>query len=243
MPTPSLDSFKVLTFDVVGTLIDFEKGILDHLRAVSGRSREELSDARIFEVYLRGRELHHERSSEVFVDVYHHVAKELGFPDSDAAADAFQLSVLRWPAFSDSAAALRRLRGHYRLVAMTNADRAAFSFYSHTLGTPFHDSVTYDETGVAKPDPQFFAFNRGRQSAFGFTQSEILHVAQSQHHDIGVARDLGYTVCWIERRQGLEGFGGTPKPARVTTPDFHFPTLEKLADAADAAFAAAVTGR
>lgn len=239
MPAPSLDSFKVLTFDVVGTLIDFEKGILDHLRAVSRRSPAELSDARIFASYLKGRELNYERSSEVFADVYRHVAKELGFPNSDADADAFQLSVLRWPAFPDSVAALKRLRKHYRLVAMTNADRSAFSFYSHTLGGPFHDSVTYDEAGVAKPNPQFFAFNRGRQSAFGYKQSDILHVAQSQYHDIGVARDLGYTVCWIERRQGLEGFGGTPEPERLTTPDYHFPTLEKLADAADAAFASA----
>lgn len=238
MPAPSLDSFKVLTFDVVGTLIDFEKGILDQMRAVSGRSHEELSDARIFASYLKGRELNYERSSEVFADVYRHVAKEFGFPDSDSDADAFQLSVLRWPAFSDSVAALKRLRRHYRLVAMTNADRSAFSFYSHTLGNPFHDSVTYDEAGVAKPDPQFFAFNRGRQSAFGYKQSDILHVAQSQYHDIGVARDLGYSVCWIERRQGLVGFGGTPEPARLTTPDYHFPTLEKLADAVDAAFAA-----
>jgi putative hydrolase of the HAD superfamily len=234
---PSLDQFKVLTFDVVGTLIDFEKGILDQMRAVSGRSHEELSDARIFASYLKGRELNYERSSEVFADVYRHVAKEFGFPDSDADADAFQLSVLRWPAFSDSVAALKRLRRHYRLVAMTNADRSAFSFYSHTLGNPFHDSVTYDEAGVAKPDPQFFAFNRGRQSAFGYRQSDILHVAQSQYHDIGVARDLGYSVCWIERRQGLAGFGGTPEPARLTTPDYHFPTLEKLADAVEAAFA------
>ncbi|AWN53343.1 HAD-IA family hydrolase [Methylobacterium sp. 17Sr1-1] len=238
MTAPSLDQFKVLTFDVVGTLIDFEKGILDQMRAVSGRSHEELSDARIFASYLKGRELNYERSSEVFADVYRHVAKEFGFPNSDADADAFQLSVLRWPAFSDSVAALKRLRRHFRLVAMTNADRSAFSFYSHTLGNPFHDSVTYDEAGVAKPDPQFFAFNRGRQSAFGYKQSDILHVAQSQYHDIGVARDLGYSVCWIERRQGLAGFGGTPEPARLTTPDYHFPTLEKLADAVDAAFAA-----
>lgn len=237
MPAPSLDSFKVLTFDVVGTLIDFEKGILDQMRVASGRSPEELSDSRIFASYLRGRELHYGRSSEVFADVYRHVAQEFGFPNSDADADAFQLSVLRWPAFADSAAALARLRRHYRLVAMTNADRSAFSFYANTLGNPFHDSVTYDEAGVAKPDPQFFAFNRGRQSAFGYKQSDILHVAQSQYHDIGVARDLGYTVCWIERRQGLEGFGGTPEPARMTTPDYHFPMLEKLADAADAAFA------
>ncbi|BCM87195.1 2-haloalkanoic acid dehalogenase [Methylobacterium indicum] len=239
MPAPSLDTFKVLTFDVVGTLIDFEKGILDHLRAVSGRSQAELSDATIFASYLKGRELNYERSSEVFADVYRHVARDLGFPNTDADADAFQLSVLRWPAFADSVAALKRLRKHYRLVAMTNADRSAFSFYSHTLGSPFHDGVTYDDTGVAKPNPQFFAFNRGRQSALGYKQSDILHVAQSQYHDIGIARDLGYTVCWIERRQGLEGFGGTPEPERLTTPDYHFPTLEKLADAADAAFAAA----
>ncbi|SEP30111.1 putative hydrolase of the HAD superfamily [Methylobacterium sp. ap11] len=239
MSAPSLDTFKVLTFDVVGTLIDFEKGILDHLRTVSGRSQAELSDATIFASYLKGRELNYERSSEVFADVYRHVAKDLGFPNTDADADAFQLSVLRWPAFSDSVAALKRLRKHYRLVAMTNADRSAFSFYSHTLGNPFHDGVTYDDTGVAKPNPQFFAFNRGRQSALGYKQSDILHVAQSQYHDIGIARDLGYTVCWIERRQGLEGFGGTPEPERLTTPDYHFPTLEKLADAADAAFAIA----
>jgi len=239
MPAPTLDTFKVLTFDVVGTLIDFEKGILDQMRLASGRSREELSDAKIFASYLKGRELYHERSSEVFADVYRHVAKEFGFPNSNADADAFQLSVLRWPAFSDSVAALKRLRKHYRLVAMTNADRSAFSFYSQTLGVPFHDSVTYDDTGVAKPNPQFFAFNRGRQSAHGYKQSDILHVAQSQYHDIGVARDLGYTVCWIERRQGLDGFGGTPEPERLTKPDYHFPTLEKLADAADAAFASA----
>ena len=30
-------SFKVLTFDVVGTLIDFETGVLDAVRKISGR--------------------------------------------------------------------------------------------------------------------------------------------------------------------------------------------------------------
>ena len=62
---------------------------------------------------------------------------------------------------------------------------------------------------------------------------DILHVAQSQYHDIGVARKLGYTVCWIERRRGLKGFGGT-KEAPITKPDYHFATLAELADAVDA---------
>jgi putative hydrolase of the HAD superfamily len=226
--------FKVLTFDVVGTLIDFETGILQSVRRICGKSERELSDDAIFEVYKRGRDIHYQRSSEVMAHVYLHVAKELGLPADARAAEAFQMAVFRWPAFPDSNEALKRLRKRFRLVAMTNADRTAFSFYSHTLGNPFHDSVTADETGCAKPNPQFFAFNRGRQSAHGYKQEEILHVAQSQHHDIGVARSLGYKVCWIERRQGQKGFGGTPAVTALTRPDFHFATLKALADAVEA---------
>jgi putative hydrolase of the HAD superfamily len=231
----SFSQFKILTFDVVGTLIDFETGVLDAVRSIGGEAAAGLGDEAIWDVYLRARAIHHARSSEVFADVWRMIAAELGLPDTDAAAGAFQLSVLRWPAFADSAEALRRLRRRFRLVALTNADRTAFTAYAHTLGLPFHDSVTFDDTGLSKPDPGFFHFNRGRQSAYGFKQDEILHVAQSQYHDMPVARALGYSICWIERRQGKSGWGGTPTPAVVTTPDFHFATLGALADAVQAA--------
>ncbi|MCA8863321.1 MULTISPECIES: HAD-IA family hydrolase [unclassified Halomonas] len=228
-----LSNFKVLTFDVVGTLIDFETGVLDAVRRIGGHAAQDLSDNTIFEAYKRGRDRYPGRSSSAMADVYRSLAEELKLPADSVSADAFQLAVLRWPAFEDSVAALKRLRKHYRLVAMTNADRTAFSCYSHILDNPFDDSVTCDETGVAKPNPQFFAYNRGRQTAHGYQFSEILHVAQSQYHDIGIAKELGYTTCWIERRQGQPGFGGTPEPAQVTTPDFHFPTLKALADAVE----------
>ena len=233
---PDLTRIKLLTFDVVGTLIDFEKGVLDSVRRIGGAKAASLTDEQIFKPYLRGRELNYGMSSHAMAEVYKYLAGELGLPADQDSADAFQLHVLRWPAFADSAEALRRLRRRYRLVAMTNADRVAFSSYAHTLGDAFDDGVTSSETGCAKPDPTFFAFNLGRQSAFGYKQRDILHVAQSQYHDIGVARDLGYQVCWIERRQGLEGFGGTPVPPRMTTPDLHFASLAALADAVDAAF-------
>lgn len=226
--------FKVLTFDVVGTLIDFETGVLDSVRRISGKSHADLSDDQIFGAYLRGRDANPQRSSEVMERVYIALAKELGLPADERSAELFQLSVLRQPAFEDSAETLKRLRRRFRLVAMTNADRTAFTAYSNTLGNPFDDSVTYDEAGCAKPDPMFFAYNRGRQSAFGYKKEDILHVAQSQYHDIGVARSLGYKVCWIERRQGQKGFGGTPAVSNLTKPDFHFPSLKALADAVDA---------
>ena len=229
-----LSQFKVLTFDVVGTLIDFETGVLNAVRALGGPKAATASDDDIFEPYKRGRDKFYGRSSFAMKDVYLSLAAARGFQNDEATAEAFQLAVLRWPAFADSVEALRRLRKNFRLVAMTNADRTAFSAYSATLENPFHDSVTCDETGCAKPDPRFFAFNKGRQSAHGFRQSEILHVAQSQYHDIGVAKAEGYTTCWIERRQGQKGFGGTPDPKVLTKPDFHFCTLKQLADAVDA---------
>jgi putative hydrolase of the HAD superfamily len=233
----SFSQFKVLTFDVVGTLIDFETGVLSAIRKIAGKAAAELSDDQIFASYKRGRDAHPERSSEVMFNVYRFLTHELKLPADDVACDAFQLAVLRWQPFADSAEALKRLRTKFRLVAMTNADRVALSAYAHALGNPFDDTVCADETGVAKPNPEFFAYNKGRQSAFGYKQSDILHVAQSQHHDIGIARKVGYKVCWIERRQGLPGFGGTPEVAHLTKPDFHFPTMKAFADAAVGAVA------
>jgi putative hydrolase of the HAD superfamily len=229
-----LNDFKVMTFDVVGTLIDFETGVLNAVRALGGSGASKLSDEEIFAPYLRGRAKFYGRSSYAMRDVYLSLAAELGLGNPETTADLFQLSVFRWPAFADSVEALDRLRRRFRLVALTNADRTAFSSYSATLGYPFHDSVTCDDTDCAKPDSRFFAFNQGRQSAFGYRKRDIVHVAQSQYHDIGIATSLGYKTCWIERRQGQAGFGGTPTPKAVTTPTYHFATMKHLADAVDA---------
>jgi len=225
--------FKVLTFDIVGTCIDFEKGVLDGFRAAGGAAAAKLTDDEIFAAYLKAREGFPGPASAVMREVYLGAAKTLELPADDAAADCYFRYFFGAPAFPDSVDALRRLRRKFRLVAMTNYDRVAYTNCANKLGLPFHDSVTLDEVGFAKPDPRFFFYNLGRQSAHGFKQDEILHVAQSQYHDVGVARELGFKVCWIERRKGLKGFGGTPVPKVVTKPDFHFATLGELADAVE----------
>jgi putative hydrolase of the HAD superfamily len=224
---------RVLTFDVVGTLIDFETGLLAYLRRHGGAGLAAHDDDSILTVYRRARG----RPDAIgFPDdlepLYRIIAPELGLPDDPAIAAGFAQSVRDWPAFPDSVAALARLAMRYRLVAMTNARRWALEHMLRTLGDPFHDTVTADEALCEKPDPQFFAFTRGRLSRDGDFMADILHVAQSQYHDIGVARRLGYTVCWIERRQGMKGAGGTIEAAH-TAPHYHFARLEQLADLAD----------
>lgn len=224
---------KVLTFDVVGTLIDFETGLLTYLRRTCPGARA-LPDDAILDPYRAARS---SRDAWLFPDdlvrCYREIAPELGFPQDEAIAKGFSESSREWPAFQDSVEALRRLRKRYKLVAMTNARRWALDAMAQTLGNPFYETVTVDEARCEKPDPAYFAFTRGRLSRDGYGMPDILHVAQSQYHDIGVARQLGYTVAWIERRKG-KGFGGTIAAAEITTPDYHFTTLAELADAAEA---------
>jgi putative hydrolase of the HAD superfamily len=228
-----------MTFDVVGTLIDFEAGVLTSVRSLGGDKAKDLRDLEILHPFRDAHSHHRGRFLDTMPDVYLYVAQVLGLPPDRRAALEFQRQALEFPAFPDSVDALKRLRKHYRLVAMTNVDRVSLSAYSHTLGNPFDDTCTCDDTGTEKPDPAYFSYNRGRQSAFGYKFSDILHTAQSQYHDIGIAMALGYPTCWIERRRGLDGFGASPVPDVVTTPTWCFATLKELADAVDAEFAPA----
>jgi putative hydrolase of the HAD superfamily len=234
MPTQTnpFHKFKVMTFDVVGTLIDFEGGMLDYLRK-SGAAPSSVGDDAILDAYRASRTAGKTlRYPDDLERAYFDLVRDAGLKDDAALARGFRDSAEFWPAFPDSVEALKRLSGRYRLVAMTNAQRWALDHFARTLGNPFWDSVTVDDALCEKPDPNFFGFARGRISRSGFGRDQILHVAQSQYHDIGIAKALGYTTCWIERRKGLGGFGGTIAVEKLTVPDHHFSTLAELADRA-----------
>lgn len=78
-----LKDFKVLTFDVVGTLINFEGGVLASVRRLGGAKAKDLTDDQIFEPYMRGRAAFPGRSSQAMASVYQSLANELGLPADD----------------------------------------------------------------------------------------------------------------------------------------------------------------
>jgi putative hydrolase of the HAD superfamily len=229
----TLLQFKALTFDVVGTLVDFERGMLDYLRATAPDAR--ISDEEFLIAYRTARGASH---SLFFPDdlerVWRELAPPLGLPATPEAAAGFRQSVAQWPAFPDSIEALRRLKKHFKLVATTNTQRWAVGNFERTLEMPFDWVVTSDDAGCEKPDPRYFGCFRELLGGHGISQAQNLHVAQSQYHDIGVANRLGWRTCWIERRAGQAGFGGTRAVEAITQPDYHFTTLAELADAVDA---------
>ncbi|WP_417721774.1 HAD-IA family hydrolase [Salipiger sp.] len=234
-----LTAFRYVSFDVVGTLIDFEGAIKDGLAAIAAAEGLDIDGEAALAVY---RDARYEPDSGLFPDdlgrCYGRIAAAFGLPDTPAYRRRMIDAVGEAKPFPDSAAAMARLGTHYKLIAMTNAQRWAFDKYAEKLGNPFWAGFTTDDTGTEKPDPAYFHQVFDHVAQDGGSKEDILHTAQSQYHDIGVSRDLGMTNAWIQRRHAQKGYGGTIEPETFTEPDYHFHALIELADAADKAFGA-----
>jgi putative hydrolase of the HAD superfamily len=221
-----LRDFNTLTFDVVGTLIDFETGILDWFRPAlrkSGVAKEDEEILAVFAIFedRYQRESPEKTFTEMLPLICGGMARRWGLGPSDEDAESFRDSVRSWPPFPDTVGALEELRGRYRLVAVTNADAWALGHMSASMGDPFDEKVTCDEVGVNKPSPRVFEYVLEKLAPAGVEKKDILHTAQSQYHDIVPASALGFATMWIERRQDKGGFGATPRPERIATPTFH----------------------
>jgi 2-haloacid dehalogenase len=235
VPALDLSRFDALTFDCYGTLIDWESGILAALRRAMPEVA--LPDDTLLEAFAR-----HEAEieagpyrayREVLGQTLEAIAAELGArlePGPEDAAAIFGGSVVDWPAFPDSRAALADLAARYRLGVITNCDDDLFTASEGRLGVRFDPVVTAEQTRRYKPNPRGFevAFER-----IGLPTSRILHVAQSLFHDHVTAKRLGLSTVWVDRRAGRGGSGATP-PAEAA-PDLVVPDLRTLADLAVAA--------
>jgi 2-haloacid dehalogenase len=231
-----LSDFSVLTFDCYGTLIDWETGICEAIGPWLERQGAAASRERILAAFA-GAEAPQQRANpdlrypELLARVHLKMAEALGAaPDAEAAA-AFGRGVADWPAFPDSAAALAYLAQHYKLVILSNVDRASFAHSSRKLGVTFDAVYTAEDIGSYKPDPRNFEHMLKRLAAQGIDRSQILHAAESLYHDHVPAKRFGLATCWIHRRAGQTGHGATRAPEADVTPDFRFPTLGAMADA------------
>ena len=229
-----LTDFDVLTFDLIGTLIDFETGVLDFVRPRVLKVKHDISDTDLLECYARSQSIVREREpgllfSERLPKIWQEMAAGYGLPVADDDGPLFVRSARQWPPFPDSAAALAELKRYFRfLVVVTNGDRQAARIMAAALGSPFSEIITEEDMGFAKPDPRAFEYVMAHLEQQGVKRHRILHVAQSQYHDIGVARSLGLATAWIYRRHGKPGYGGTQIPPAFTSPDFLATSLQDL---------------
>ena len=229
-----LTEFKALSFDCYGTLIDWETGLTNALQPLarrSGKSPDALLDAYGPIEHQLEEEHPGIRYSELLEKVYERLAGHLGVELDDAEGRAFGQSVGDWPAFPDSAEALRYLKQHYQLIILSNVDLQSFSRSNARLGVEFDQVLTAEEIGSYKPSLRNFEFLLERVGAAGVGKQKLLHVAQSLFHDHVPANRMGIASAWIDRRAGKEGGGATVIPDPMPHYDFHFTSLAELAEA------------
>jgi 2-haloacid dehalogenase len=236
-----LTTFKALSFDCYGTLIDWEAGIA----AVLGRwAREQGLDRTDEELLLAyadneaavERETPEALYPDVLADAFRRTGGTLGRPVSDEWAQRLGRSVPDWPAFPDSADALARLATHYRLIILSNVHRDGFAGSNRRLHGDFAAIITAEDVGAYKPAENHFRVLEATLPELGVDRSELVHVAQSLFHDHVPAKREGLPSVWINRRHDRPGWGATPKPSEEWTYDLEFASMGEFADAVDRAF-------
>lgn len=228
-----LSDYKVLTFDVYGTLIDWESGMIAALRPLTDRvsqslSRDDILEAHAWHESTTQRWTPAKKYSDLLSVVYRRLAEEWGVPVTWEECRAYGLSVRQWPAFGDSRDALAYLKQHFRLAVLTNTDNPSFSGSNARLGVDFDHVYTAEDIGSYKPSDRNFDYMLESLARQGIGKGEILHTAESMFHDHAPANRHGLANCWIYRRHAKEGFGATMNPGEMPHYDFRFNSMADM---------------
>ncbi|EME50111.1 hypothetical protein DOTSEDRAFT_68846 [Dothistroma septosporum NZE10] len=218
---------KALSFDIYGTLIDWEDGIASSARATAlgpylPKDHKELMLA--IEKHDTTVQQEHPtmRQCNVVAEGLRRYAKELRVVENgrlsqrqvEAAAKQYGGKIGEYPAFSDTVAAIQNLGTRFKLIPLSNVDMDSFN---ETLSGPlegchFDAIYTAQDIGSYKPDVRNFEYLLDHvKQDFGFRKEELVHVAQSLFHDHGPAKQVGLQCVWVDRK----GFmGGEPENAQ-----------------------------
>ncbi|TPX17509.1 uncharacterized protein E0L32_003152 [Thyridium curvatum] len=233
----ALADFRVLSFDVYGTLIDWETGMLQALQPLLDRSGATFTKAQLLEAVHEAERTQQARTpdmryADLLAAIHPQIAARLSLAQPTAQESReFGDSVGRWPAFPDTVEALRRLSKRYKLVVLSNVDRESFSGSNRgpLQGVPFDLVLTAQDIGSYKPDPRNFEYMLKRvKEEFGVEKEQVLQTAQSQFHDHHPAKAAGIKSSWIVRPGAIMG----NRADEVY--DWKFDTLGAMADAVEA---------
>lgn len=240
MSIADLKTFSLLSFDVYGTLMDWETGLHTAALPLLTQLPTPLPRTEFLKIYA---ELEHAEQtatpalkySSLLSAVYLKLASKLSLPaPSQEDVAAFGASVKNWPAFPDTAPALQKLRKYYKLVVLSNVDEASFRTSLPRLGgeDTFDAVLTAERIGSYKPDLRNFEYLLGEvKERFGVGKEGVLHTAQSLFHDHVPAENMGIRSAWISRgdatigvEEGIKGY------------EWRWDTLGEMADAVEKAF-------
>ena len=185
------------TFDVYGTLVDWNGGIGRQLtRLWPDADAEELLE-RYHEIEPRVESASALPYREVLKETLVLLAEHQGLALPENERDALGDSLPSWPVFPEVPRALAELRERgWRLVPLSNTDADFLASSIAAIGVPFDGSIVAGEIGSYKPAHghwQVFA------ERFSPGAGRHVHVAASLFHDIAPVQELDIPAVWINR--------------------------------------------
>eukprot|EP01102_Stenamoeba_stenopodia_P006556 TRINITY_DN1808_c0_g1_i1.p1 TRINITY_DN1808_c0_g1~~TRINITY_DN1808_c0_g1_i1.p1 ORF type:complete len:283 (+),score=73.41 TRINITY_DN1808_c0_g1_i1:108-851(+) len=226
-----LSDFRVLSFDCYGTLIHWEKGMLEALSKLGWGD----VDPKTILSHFADLETAYQQANptmlypQILAGVVKQIAERLGRTLTDEQCVAFGKSIGEWPPFPDTPDALRYLSQHYKLVALSNIDRSSFAMSEALMGVKFDLVLTAQDIGSYKPDLNNFNYLLNKvKEVYNIEKSELLHVSCSLYHDVVPASKLNIANAYLTRT----GAGAAaPSIDKSTVPhDFEFDQLADLVE-------------
>jgi 2-haloacid dehalogenase len=232
-----LSNFDAITFDVYGTLIDWEPSIIAFLRRWADQNSVSSSEEDLIMAFDRARaEIQKERPAHLYPEVlrrcFNRISAEFGVPLDQDQRDAFAATPHQWPAYADSHTGLTVLQARAKIGALSNIDNASLRSSCRNLDFRFDVVVTAERVGAYKPDWSHFHTGIADLAALGIPRERVLHVGQSLRADIAPANKLGLKCAWINRPGRLLGLSG--EGAAEAKPDLVVSSLEELVAAISA---------
>lgn len=226
--------FDAVSFDVYGTLLDWEPEIARFLGDWAAANGVKVDSETLLSAYDRLRQPQQDerpamRYREVLERTLLALGRELGIGvDGESLARFSRIAETHKP-FPDSAQALEDLRAMgFTLAALSNIDEASFAAATTAARLSFDVVVTAQRVGAYKPDPAHFWAALADLRAMGIPMERVLHVAQSRRADIVVANAIGLASMWVNRPG--HRFGRTGRGAEKARPDYEAESLAAVVE-------------
>ena len=204
-----------VSFDVYGTLIDWETGAYEAFAKEADRDGFTLSRDELIPLFHSIQQDIQSGSYELYAEVLRRTAvrisKELGWPLEPSRSGFLPDSIPRWKPFKETNTQLARFKKKYELGLISNIDDKLLGQTRRHFKTDFDLVVTAQQVRSYKPDPAHFK-ECGRRLG---TKKGWVHVGASYYHDVEPCLKEKIPVVWVNRKKEVLDPGQKKPTAEV----------------------------
>jgi 2-haloacid dehalogenase/putative hydrolase of the HAD superfamily len=215
MAIPKHVSF--LTFDVYGTLIDWEAGAYEAFAAEAQRDGFTLEREELIPLFYEIQQQIQAGSYELYAEVLRRtaiqIAKRLGWPLEPSRSGFLPDSIQRWQPFKETRPVLARLAKKHKLGLLSNVDDKLLGHTRRHIPLDFDLVVTAQQVRSYKPDLAHFNECERRMG----TKRGWVHVAASYYYDVEPCLKKRIPVIWVNRSKAQLEPGQKKPDAEVAT--------------------------